>query len=198
MVRRSFLAAAFLVILSASTVLAATKTVAVSGTAYTPASVTVPMGGTVAWKNKTARKRVVAADTGFVASWFLPSTTVPANGTSVARTFPEAGSFGYHDTVKGFRGTVVVPMTVDLAVVTVNTKVTLRLGSVNCNAPVYHYVQARKNGGAWGMIATTGGTTWGWTVPSAGTWQIETKLHHALGAGDSGWSPIVTVTALAP
>lgn len=196
MVRRALFAATLLLVLSTSSVLAATFTVRIKSTGYGPASMTVAMGSKVVWKNKTGKKRVVAADTGFISTWFLPNTTVPAYGTSVAVTFPQAGSFGYHDTLKGFRGTISVPMKVDVAVITKGNRVNMTFGTVKAKTATYHYTQARLNGGAWITIATTANTSWPWQPTAAGTWEVHTRLYQALGGGTSGWSPSLTVTVL--
>ena len=199
MVRRAFFAGTLLLVLSTSSVLAATSIVKIKGTGYVPLSTTVAMGGSVQWKNRTGKSRTVAADTSYVTSWFLPNTTVAPYSLSVVRTFPEAGSFGFHDTTKAtLRGTIVVPMTASVTVLSVNESVTLTLGTAPTNStglPVAHYVQASKDGGAWTLIAQTNANTFGWKVTSAGTYQVRTYLHHLLSGANTGVSPTVTITA---
>lgn len=188
-----------MMVLSTANVMAATTVVKIKGTGYAPVTTTVAMGGSVQWKNRTGKSRTLVADTSYVASWFLPNTTVAPYSLSVVRTFPEAGSFGYHDTTKAtLHGTVVVPMTASATVVSVNETITLTLGTVATNStglPVSHYVQASKDGGAWTTIAQTYANTFGWKVTSVGTYQVRTYLHHGLSGANSGASPIVTVTA---
>ena len=185
--------------LSAVTVLAATKTVSISSTHYTPATVTVAMGGSVKWKNTTGKKHNVTADAFFLGSWFWPSTTIKAHTTSAALTFPEAGTFTYHDSQSAaLRGTVSVPMKADAVVVSQGSSLTLTLGTkpTSDGGPVSHEVQARVNGGAWSTIATTLSTTTGFTPTSAGTWEFQTRLYHALSGATTGWSPTLTITVL--
>ena len=111
MFRRASLVAFLGLMLSATTVLGATKTVSIYSNHYTLATVTVAMGGKVAWKNTTGKKHNVTADTFFLGSWFWPSTTIKPHKTSAALTFPEAGTFTYHDSQSAaLRGTVSVPM----------------------------------------------------------------------------------------
>ena len=114
--------------------------------------------------------------------------------------FPEAGTFTkYHDSLSAaLRGTVAVPMTADMAVISLGSVVTFTLGTVPASnlGPIWHDVQGRVNGGAWTTAATTGANTFGYTPKSAGTWEFQTRLHQALGSGSSGWSPTLTVTVI--
>ena len=112
-------------------------------------------------------------------------------------TFPEAGTFAYHDSLhSGLHGTVVVPMTVDATVISLNSTVTLTLGTVPASqgGPVWHDVQGRVNGGSWTTIASTSGNMFVWKPTTSGTWEVQTRLHHALSGANTGFSPIVTVT----
>ena len=199
MIRRASLAALLVLMLSAATVWAATKTVSISSTHYTPATVTVAMGGSVKWKNTTGKKHNVTADAFFLGSWFWPSTTIKAHTTSTALTFPEAGTFTYHDSQSAaLRGTVSVPMTADVAVLSLGSSFTLTLGTVPASngGPVWHDVQGRVNGGAWSTVGTTSGNTTGFQPTSAGTWEFQTRLYHALSGATTGWSPTLTITVL--
>ncbi len=199
MICRAALAAVVLLTLSTASVMAATKTVSIYSTHYSSASVKVAMGGKVRWKNTTGKKHNVTSDAFFLGSWFWPSTTIKPHTTSSALTFPEAGTFTYHDALSGaLRGTVVVPMKVDVAVVSVGGNVTLTLGTVPASngGPIWHEVQARLNGGAWTTFATTGANTTGYAPKATGTWDFQTRLHHALSGANTGWSPIVSVTVI--
>jgi plastocyanin len=199
MIRRAIFAAAVLAALSTSSVLAATKTVSISATTYTPTTMKVAMGNKVQWKNTTGKSRKLTADAFFLASWFWPVTTVAAHTTSVALTFPEAGTFTYHDSLSAtLRGTIVVPMKVDQLVVSVGQVVSLTLGTVPTysGGPVSHIVQARVDGGAWKVIATTTANGVGFSPTSAGTWEFQTRLRQALSNAYTGWTPSVVVTAI--
>ena len=191
MIRRAVFVSFFVLALSAANVLAATKTVTISGSAFSPASVTVAMGDSVQWKNATAKKQTVVSDSPFL--W--GTLTIKAHKTKTL-AFQQAGTFSYHDSLKaGLKGMVVVPMTADAVVVTVGNYVTLTLGTVNPSGPVWHDVQQRFNGGAWSQIATSEGTTTDILLSTAGTYEFETRLHQALSGWTTGWSPVVTVTA---
>jgi plastocyanin len=199
MIRRAIFAAAVLAALSTSSVLAATKTVSIYATTYTPTTMKVAMGNKVQWKNTTGKSRKLTADAFFLASWFWPVTTVAAHSTSVALTFPEAGTFTYHDSLSAsLHGTIVVPMKADQLVVGVGQVVSLTLGTVPTynGGPVSHIVQARVNGGAWGVISTTTANSVGFSPTSAGTWEFQTRLRQALNNVYTGWTPSVVVTAV--
>ena len=56
----------FALVLSAANVLAATKTVSILASSYSPASVTVALGGSVQWKNTTGKKHAVTSDATFL------------------------------------------------------------------------------------------------------------------------------------
>ena len=80
------------------------------------------MGGTIQWKNTTGKKRSVSADVSFVTSAFWPTKLIGKHKTSSPMTFPEAGTFTYHDSVSAaLRGTVMVPMTTDMAVISLGS-----------------------------------------------------------------------------
>jgi plastocyanin len=199
MIRRAALTAVILLMLSTASASAATKIVSIYSSHYTPASVTVAMGGSVQWKNTTGKKHNVTPDAFFLGTAFWPSTTVKAHTKSSPITFPEAGTFTYHDSLSGaLRGTVTVPMTADMAVVSLGSSLTLTLGTVPASnlGPMWHEVQARVNGGSWTTAATTGGNTTGFHPSTAGTWELQTRLHHALSGANTGWSPILTITAI--
>ena len=191
MIRRAVFASFLVLAISAGGVLAAAKTVTISGSAFTPPSTTVAIGGSVQWKNTTSKKQTVVSDAPFL--W--GTLTIKAHKTKTL-VFQQAGSFAYHDSLKaGLKGTIQVPMTADAVVVSVGNYVTLTLGNVAPSGPVWHDVVQRFNGGAWSQIATSEGTTTDVLLSTAGTYEFETRLHQALSGWTTGWSPIVTVTA---
>lgn len=70
-------------------------------TAYSPNPVSVPVGGTVTWRNNDNTTHTSTANGGS----FDSGTIAP--GASFSRTFPTAGSFPYHCTLHpGMVGTV--------------------------------------------------------------------------------------------
>ena len=191
MIRRAALAAVILLMLSTASALAATKTVSIYNYYYAPTPVNVAMGGSVKWTNTTGTKHTVTSD-----AFFLWGTlTVNPHSTS-SLAFPEAGTYLYHDSFHStMHGKVKVPMRADATVVSVGSSVTLTLGTAPPSGPVWHEVQARLNGGTWTTVATTSANTTGFHPSAAGTWQLQTRLHHALSGANTGWSPILTITA---
>ena len=81
----------------------ATKTVKITATAFTPASVTIKTGDSIKWSNTDTKAHQVVANNGAFAS-----PTIAANHTWT-RTFNTAGTFKYHDALHpALTGKVVV------------------------------------------------------------------------------------------
>ena len=71
--------------------------------AFNPASITVPVNGTVTWTNGAGRAHTVTADDGSFDSHDI------AGGAVFSHTFSAAGTFTYHCTIHPqMKGTVVV------------------------------------------------------------------------------------------
>lgn len=86
---------------------AVTITGAAGSYTFNPASVTVPVGGTVVWTNNSAAAHTVTSDTGDAFTW--DSSTVSSGGGTFSETFTKAGTYPYHCTFHPFmHGTVVV------------------------------------------------------------------------------------------
>ena len=83
--------------------LAADHAVAISGSAFSPANVTVAVGDTVTWTNSDQLSHTATADGGAF------DTGALGNGASGTITFSTAGSFPYHCSVHpDMTGTVTV------------------------------------------------------------------------------------------
>jgi plastocyanin len=93
--------AATLVVAAASG--AATQTVQIVKSGFTPASATVSAGDTVTWKNSDSVNHQVVANDGSFASPVLQP------GESFSETYAKAGTFRYHDALfTGRKGTITV------------------------------------------------------------------------------------------
>ena len=78
--------------------------VTISGFAFSPASITVPVGTAVTWTNKDSAPHTIASDDG---STFDSGNL--ANGATYSFTFTKAGTFAYHCAIHGsMNGTVIV------------------------------------------------------------------------------------------
>src|SRR5919201_5036935 len=98
------LAVSLLALAGASPVAAATtKTVKITRTAFSPATVTIKTGDAVKWTNSDTRNHQVVANNGtFVSAILKP-------GQSYAFTFKAAGKYAYHDALNAaLKGTVSV------------------------------------------------------------------------------------------
>ena len=81
------------------------NTVQMSGSAFSPASITVTVGTTITWKNNDGYAHTATSDTGV---W---DTGNIAAGASATTTFNTPGTFPYHCTyhvAMGMKGTVIV------------------------------------------------------------------------------------------
>jgi plastocyanin len=106
---------------------AATSRVSIMNFAYAPQTITVQVGDTVTWTNRDTAPHNAAADDG---SWNSnpgcssnSTTSCLSLGQSGSHTFTSAGTFGYHCSVHGFTGTVIVqgPSTTTTAPATTTT-----------------------------------------------------------------------------
>jgi len=80
-----------------------TKTVKITSTAFSPATVTVATADAVKWSNKDTKAHQVVANNGAFASPIIGA------GHAWTHTFKTAGSFGYKDVMgKLKRGTIIV------------------------------------------------------------------------------------------
>jgi len=78
--------------------------VAISGFAFSPASITVPVGTKVTWANKDAAPHTITSDDGTT----FDSGNL-ANGATYSFTFMKAGTFAYHCAIHtSMKGTVIV------------------------------------------------------------------------------------------
>lgn len=77
---------------ASSATAASTHTVSITKAGFVPATVTIPNGDSVTWKNNDSTTHQIVFDNGS-----LSSTRVLSPGESATRIFPDAGTFAYHD-----------------------------------------------------------------------------------------------------
>ncbi|HEY6835863.1 MAG TPA: cupredoxin domain-containing protein [Gaiellaceae bacterium] len=81
---------------------ASTHTVSITKAGFVPASVTIPNGDSVTWKNNDTTSHQIVSDNGT-----FTTTRTLAPGESATRIFPQAGTFAYHDASNtALKGTV--------------------------------------------------------------------------------------------
>lgn len=102
---------ALLALAAAPEALAATRTVDIVRTGFSPDRLTVDPGDTVTWTNKdTAQHQIVADQARF------PASPVLQSGQSYSYTFTRSDSYGYRDTfAQNERGTIIVREGVSIA-----------------------------------------------------------------------------------
>jgi plastocyanin len=155
--RRLFLALAALALLvPAGAAEAATYTVKITSTGFSPRSLTINLNDRVTWRNTDTHAHQVVADNGAFASPIL------APGKTYTHTFQSSGTFRYHDALyPSRRGTITVkgpPPSVSIAlsapIVSYGTPITLtvQVSPKKAGEPVT--VGATPYGGATTTIAT--------------------------------------------
>jgi len=87
----------------------ATKVCSIGGAAFSPVTLTVTAGTTVAWQNGDGATHTVTNDPASPATFNLSL----GNGATVTRQFPDTGHFPYHCTFHGtpgagMHGTIIV------------------------------------------------------------------------------------------
>jgi plastocyanin len=81
---------------------ASTHTVSITKAGFVPATLTIPNGDSVTWKNNDTTNHQIVSDNGT-----FTTTRVLAPGQSATRIFPESGTFTYHDASNtALKGTV--------------------------------------------------------------------------------------------
>jgi plastocyanin len=191
MFRRASFVALILLLLSANSSLAATTyTVKMVSGVYRPKNLTVALGDSVQWKNKTGKTRT--ATPLYQYAWSSVSVA-PGHMSSPVR-MTQAGTFPYRSaTGKRMKGTITVPMTVDPPAGNTATFFTLTMGTEKTPGVMVHDVYVRQNGGSWQVRAVTAEPTVSIFFPSTGSWDIHSRLRWQLGGASSEWTPIVTV-----
>ena len=192
MIRRVALLSAFLMLLTTGSASAATATVTVTNAAFTPATQTVTLGDAVRWQNTTAKKHNVTP----TVNWSFGGVSVRAGRTSAAVYPTQAGSWPYFCALHPSRhkGTINVPLTVDPLAGTVGQFFNVTMGTVQAPGVSVHELWVRQNGGQWALRVSTQSPSVSIMFTSAGTWELRTMMRWQLGGGQSGWSPITTLT----
>jgi plastocyanin len=192
MIRRVGLLSAFLLLMSAGSASAASATITVTNRAFTPATQTVNLGSSVRWQNVSGRKHTATP----TINWSWGGVTIKAGKTSAAVYPTQSGSWPYFCSLHPARhkGTIEVPVAVDQTAGTTATFFTFTLGTVPAPGVSVHELWVRQNGGQWVLRAKTQAATIMIFFPSAGTWDVRSRMHWQLGGATSGYSPITTVT----
>lgn len=192
MFKRAGLVAILLMLLSTSSVLAATGTVTIKATSFTPNNITINIGNSVKFVNGTKKRHAPTPTNTF--SW--TGVTVPKKSFKTV-TPTQSGSFPYYCQLHptAHNGTINVAMLVTPPAGDINTMFTVTLGTVKAPGVLIHQLYGRKNGGSWILLKTTAEPTITFKFGSygAGTWDMQSRLHYNLGGGDSGYSPMLTV-----
>ena len=190
MLRRAALAAFALLMLSAASVSAATKTVNIVNYQFKPASTTIGLGGKVSWQNATsATTHTTTAD--LFGRW---NKTV-APGATKSVTFNVAGTFAFHCAIHPFMtGKVAVGLTVSPKTGTTNDLFHVRWAISDASGSFVYDVQRRKAGGAWqNWLTGVNQAEAFYQPPSTGTWQFRSRLRQT-GGSATPYSPVLSIS----
>ena len=143
MIRRVAIGVTMLFLLSTASVSAATKTIQVFNSAYSPTPVKVKLGTNVNWHN--AESSLTHTSTSDL--FGLWSEGMSAGTTSDTVAFKQSGSFAYHCTIHSFmHGKVNVRMRATPTTGTLTTTYVIRFATINAPAGFTYDVQKRKHG----------------------------------------------------
>ena len=178
-------AAALLVPAGTADARQAAAAVTVADMAFSPASVTTSLGGSVTWTFQDATAHTTTSDQGF---W---DSGTKSGGATYARTFTSAGTFAYDCSIHSMmRGSVKVPVT---ASGKASAGYQLTWATVKGAGGITYDVQTKLGSGKWVPLKTaTTGTHAKFNPAKAGKYQVRART--AKGGSRSGWSPTVTVT----
>jgi plastocyanin len=192
MIRRVALLSTLLLLLTSGSASAATVTVTVTKRAFTPATQTVTLGNAMRWQNTSGKKHNVTP----TVNWSFGGVTVRSGRTSAAVYPTQAGSWPYFCSLHpaGHKGTIAVPLMVDQQAGTVGQFFNVTMGTVQAPGVSVHELWVRQNGGQWALRVSTQAPSVSIMFTSAGTWELRTMMRWQLGAGQSDWSPITTLT----
>jgi plastocyanin len=187
-VLRGTLFATMTVMLATSPAVAA-ETISISGSAFIGGVRTASLGERVTWENADGLTHTSSGRRP-LAAWSL---SIPG-GSSKGRRFKQAGAFPYLCTIHpSMTGSIKVPVRVTPASAGPGQVITVRVATVNAPSGFVYVVQRRPPGGSFQAWKTITGQTTTFASNTKGTWAFRAKLRR-VGAGDSGFSPIDTVT----
>jgi plastocyanin len=169
----------------AAHVVARAGAVTVANMAFSPASVSTTLGGSVTWTYQDAISHTSTSDQGF---W---DSGPRSGGATYSHTFTSAGSFAYHCSIHPMmHGSVKVPLS---ASGTAAKGFKLTWATAKGTGGITYDVQTRLGAGKWvSLKAATTGTHAKFNPAKAGKYQVRART--AKGGSRSGWSPTVTVT----
>jgi plastocyanin len=165
------------------------STVTVADFAFSPGSIKVAQGGSVAWHNNGPSTHTSTQNAGLWATGHI------APGTSSSSVvFAAAGSYAYHCSIHTFmKGSVRVPILVSPSTGNTSTKFVIRVASVAVAGFTYD-VERRVGTGHW-RLWKTGLTKRAVAFRgSAGTDSFRSREVRTAGGAKSGWSPAAKIT----
>ena len=191
MFRRTAFIAALLVVLTASSVSAATTTINITTFAY-PASTSIGMGDTVTWANQMVAVHHTSTNNSPLSLW---NKDMNGNGTSGSQVFSAAGTFAYHCNFHptAMHGNIVVRMKASPASGTKSTTFSIKWATAKAPAGFKYQVQRKAPGGSYVAFKTTTARSVAWMPNKTGTWSFRSRLKRLSNGATSGYSPALLV-----
>jgi len=159
----------------------ATKTVKITATAFSPASVTIKSGDAIKWSNTDTKAHQVVANNGAFASPMI------AAGKTWTHTFNTAGTYKYHDALHpALTGKVVVTgpppaVTIGAAVPIIlygqSTSITGQVSNLKANEKVDVYAQPYGAPSAQLLASLLTGANGVWAVTVKPSWATTYSAH---------------------
>ena len=164
---------------------AAGVTVTVANMAFSPASVSTTLGGSVTWTYQDPISHTSTSDQGF---W---DSGAKSGGATFSHVFTSAGTFAYHCSIHSMmHGSVKVPLT---ASGTPSSGYRLTWATAKGAGGISYDVQTRLGSGRWVTLKAATTRTHSKLNP-AGAGKYRVRARTGKGGARSGWSPTVTVT----
>jgi plastocyanin len=191
-----------LALLLQGTALAATKAVAIQGSAYTPKATKIKIGDVVQWTNKDAFNHTATSDgvvdgSSFTGIGLWSSGAIAHNGT-FSFTFSFAGTYPYHCSIHNFmQGTIKVPLTATPASGPVGSNFTVTWAAGGPTGSRVFDVQRMDPGStkfkSWQKGVTTMSAVFKPTSP--GTYVFRMRLRNSSTGAASKYSPTASISA---
>ena len=158
--------------------------VTVANMAFSPAVVTVGLGGTVTWSFQDSVSHTTTSDQGFWDSGARPG------GATYAHAFTSSGTFAYHCSIHSMmHGKVRVPVSTTGSP---SAGWRLRWSTRKGSGRTTFVVQTRLGKGRWKPLVSGARAHKRFDPSTAGRYSVRARTQR--GGHRSGWSPTVTVT----
>jgi plastocyanin len=187
---RVALAGVLLMLLSASSVSAATRQVEVFNFGFNSNNLTVAMGDSVRWHNGSTSTHTSTAN-----QFGMWNMTLARGATSAPILLQRGGSFGYRCTIhSSMTGKIAVRIRATPTTGSTATNFVIRVGLANAPSGYTEDIQMRRSGGTFATWRSTTAQTTSFRATSRGTYQFRSRLRHLSDGVATAYGPVLSVT----